>query len=438
VEDVAREPEAIAELRRALGAQLTTFRLAAELTQGQLAKLAFCDRTTLVHIEKGRGRADERFWRIVDDACQAEGVLLAAFLELEAAKAEHEQREREQRLSAVRARVAVLQGRAEDSNTRAEVPALDHLRQAVLGHAAPSTDTADSSVANVAHTEASIMQVHRLYQLADYDASSRLLALVLQRGTATIPPSMTAATYLAATKLATKLGDAGLAWVSADRCLRFAIDAQRPSLIGIAHYQVACALLAAQHVAVAEQTATIAAEQLASVAIKPRIRRDEALSVQGALVLLLAVIAARRDDGHVAKRHLLEASHLAEQLGRNDNRLWTAFGPTNVAIHELSVQVALGDARRAFQFGETLDTDALPPVLRGRRSQVHLELAWAAVQQGDDSLAVLHLLEAERVASQAVSRNATARSLLTTLLARERKSATPGLRALASRAGMMQ
>lgn len=97
----------------------------AELTQGQLARLAFCDRTTLVHIEKGRGRADERFWRTVDDACQADGALLAAFVALEAAKVEHEQREREQRLSAVRARVIVLQGQAEDSHVRAELPALD-------------------------------------------------------------------------------------------------------------------------------------------------------------------------------------------------------------------------------------------------------------------------------------------------------------------------
>ena len=436
--DVAREPETIAELRRALGSQLATFRLAAELTQGQLARLAFCDRTTLVHIEKGRGRADERFWQTVDDACQADGALLAAFVALEAAKAEHEQREREQRLSAVRARVAVRQGQAEGDHARAEVPALDQLRQAVLGHTAPTADSFESSGTSIAQTEATVMQVHRLYQLADYDASLRLLALVLQRGTATLPPSLTVAAYLAATKLATKLGDAGLGWVSADRCVRFATDAARPSLVGIAHYQVACALLAAQHVAVAEQTAALAAEQLTGVAAKPHIRRDEALSVRGALVLLLAVIAARRDDGHGAKRHLREASHLAEQLGRNDNRLWTAFGPTNVAIHELSVQVALGDGRRAFQLGEALDTDGLPPVLRGRRSQVHLELAWAAVQQADDSVAVLHLLEAERVATQAVSRNVTARSLMTTLLARERKSATPGLRALASRAGMTQ
>ncbi len=86
-DDMAREPEPIAELRRALGSQLATFRLAAELTQGQLAKVVICDRTAIVHIEKGRARADECFWRIVDEACGAGGVLLAAYMKLEAVKA---------------------------------------------------------------------------------------------------------------------------------------------------------------------------------------------------------------------------------------------------------------------------------------------------------------------------------------------------------------
>lgn len=129
---------------------------------------------------------------------------------------------------------------------------------------------------------------------------------------------------------------------------------------------------------------------------------------------------------------------MADRLGQDGNWLWTAFGPNNIAIHELAVHVALGDSRTALQLGESIDTDGLPTVLRGRRSQVHLELGWAAVGRGDDNLAVLHLLEAERVAKQAVSRNETARVLLGTLLARERKSATPGLRALATRAGVLQ
>lgn len=83
---MANEPEQIAAQRRALGAHLADFRIAAGLTQGQLAKAAFCDRTTVVHIEKGRRSADKRFWQAVDAACSAGGTLLAGFVELISAK----------------------------------------------------------------------------------------------------------------------------------------------------------------------------------------------------------------------------------------------------------------------------------------------------------------------------------------------------------------
>lgn len=53
---MAREPEDLAEMRRELGAQLTVFRVAAELTQGQLGQVAWCDRTNVADIEKGRSR----------------------------------------------------------------------------------------------------------------------------------------------------------------------------------------------------------------------------------------------------------------------------------------------------------------------------------------------------------------------------------------------
>lgn len=96
----------------------------------------------------------------------------------------------------------------------------------------------------------------------------------------------------------------------------------------------------------------------------------------------------------------------------------------------------LGDARQANAYGATIDTDRLPTALIGRRSQVHLDLSRAAADAHDDSLAALHLLEAERVAAQTVSRNANAQVLIGDLLTRERRNATPGLRALATRAGV--
>jgi hypothetical protein len=202
---------------------------------------------------------------------------------------------------------------------------------------------------------------------------------------------------------------------------------------------VACALLLTGELADAEQILTLGVENIASVAATPRLNchQEEALSVRGSLLLLLAIIAARRSDLNAAQDVLQKASQLAEQLGCDGNWLWTAFGPTNVAIHQLSVQSRLGDAKKAAQIAESIDTNALPAVLRGRRSQVHLEMAWATAEQADDALAVLHLLEVERVAEQAVSRNISARTLISTLLARERRGDTPGLRGLAVRAGLL-
>jgi len=55
---MTREPRAIAEQRQALGARLAAFRAAAGLTQGELSKLVYRDRTTVNHIEKARARGD--------------------------------------------------------------------------------------------------------------------------------------------------------------------------------------------------------------------------------------------------------------------------------------------------------------------------------------------------------------------------------------------
>jgi DNA-binding XRE family transcriptional regulator len=114
---VARESDDIAARRRVLGEQLAAFREAAELRQGELARLVFRDRTTLVHIEKGRARADEKFWLAADAAVNAGGALLTAFRELEAAKQAHEQRVQAVELAEARARVAAFRAQASLNST---------------------------------------------------------------------------------------------------------------------------------------------------------------------------------------------------------------------------------------------------------------------------------------------------------------------------------
>jgi len=106
---VAREPADIVARRAVLGARLAAFREAADLRQGELARLVFRDRTTVTHIEKGRGRADEQFWRTADAAVHANGELLAEFYALETARRTEQQRQQAAELATAQARLAACQ-----------------------------------------------------------------------------------------------------------------------------------------------------------------------------------------------------------------------------------------------------------------------------------------------------------------------------------------
>jgi hypothetical protein len=98
--------------------------------------------------------------------------------------------------------------------------------------------------------------------------------------------------------------------------------------------------------------------------------------------------------------------------------------------------VELGDPSDAIVHGERVEVDDLAPGLLGRRSQVHLDLAWAYGQHRNDPATVLSLLGAERIAPEVIRFNVVARELLRECLKRERRSATPGLRGLAMRVGI--
>lgn len=106
--------------------------------------------------------------------------------------------------------------------------------------------------------------------------------------------------------------------------------------------------------------------------------------------------------------------------------------------HTISTAAEFGDTRHVIALSEAINFSGLPTGLRSRRAQVHIDTAWAYTQSREDAAAVVNLLEAERVAPQAPRYNSVVRELLHELLKRERRSATPGLRALARRAGVLR
>lgn len=183
-----------------------------------------------------------------------------------------------------------------------------------------------------------VVQAHRAYQAAEYDQVAAVLPDLLGVADAyddTSPEvqAVKSSAYVVASKLLTKVGEAHLAWITADRAATAALNADSAQAQAQAAYQVVCALLRAERTEDAERIAVTSAERLAPVV---RIEEPELVSLAGALWLISGVIAARSVDRTSSRERLNNAHRLAELLRRDGNLAWTAFGPTNVAVHQAS------------------------------------------------------------------------------------------------------
>lgn len=276
--------------------------------------------------------------------------------------------------------------------------------------------------------------VHRTYQAAQYDdvvaALPAMLAAVegfpcRPNGERREALLAYVSAYAVAAKLVTKLGAGDLALLAADRAATAAIDAESRQREAWPVIRSRARLLQAEQVEDAERLAVGLAEELTR-----HIRSDHPslVSVAGALWLIAAISAARRTDRVEAWARLDRANELAGLLGEDGNHAWTAFGPTNVAVHRVSVAAELGDAGEALRADAEVDVDRLPAGLLSRRAQVNVDLAWAQAQRRRDAEATLHLLEAERIAPQVIRHNVIAQEIVREMLSRgtgRRRNSSP-------------
>jgi transcriptional regulator with XRE-family HTH domain len=304
--------------------------------------------------------------------------------------------------------------------------------------------TGDWAPTDLVGLRRSVGAAHQTYQAANYHQVIETLPEMLRAadhavraGTAAERPDLAldyVSAYVVAAKLLTKLGATDLALLAADRAATKAIEAESTVARGMAAYQVVCALSRADRADQAEHLAVTMAEQAQHGA---RADRQSVLSVAGALWLIASVIAARRMDRDEAWARLDRADQLAGLLGHDANYAWTAFGPTNVALHRVAVATEMGDAAEAVRAASVVDPANFPEGLRSRRAQLHLDLAWAQAQRKRDAEAILHLMEAERVAPEAVRYNVIVRELVREMLTRAGRNQTSALTDLAVRAGVL-
>ncbi len=323
-----------------------------------------------------------------------------------------------------------------DSGTRT-VPAL---RSALMNYRQLTPllgVTTEGEPTSLDELSSNVAEVWDAYQDSRYGFATRRLPLLLadaliaaqayqgqQREQA---HKLMAMTYQGAAMVLTKLGETDLAWIAADRGLAAAQQSGDAVVTGSLFRSVAHCLLSNGRFDAAVQLVGDAGEYL-----RPGLSEasPEFLSIYGTLFLAGSIASARADDRATTRTFLDEAERAAHRLGTDANHVWTAFGPTNVAIHRVATAAELGDMQVAVDLGPRIDTAGLPTE---RRTRHNLEVARAlsAYNQMDDALA--KVLEAERWAPEQVRSHYLARELVLAWVRGQRGRPSRNLADLADR-----
>jgi transcriptional regulator with XRE-family HTH domain len=187
--------------------------------------------------------------------------------------------------------------------------------------------------------------------------------------------------HLAATALS-KVGQADLAWVAAQRAILCAEQADDPLVLASAARAGVHAFLAGD-------------------------RYDDAMSLGESAS---GWLTERMDETDPAALSL---------LGRDANHWQTGFGPTNVELHRVAVALDLGDVSFVVGHGQNLPTTGVPPE-RAAAGLMHVGRALTLMARDEEALA--SLLDAEQVAPQLVRLSPLVRESVTSL--RRRAPAT--------------
>ena len=137
-----------------------------------------------------------------------------------------------------------------------------------------------------------------------------------------------------------------------------------------------------------------------------------ALSLLGMIHLRAAVAAARHQDRSTASDLLNRAEALAERLGSDQNLWQTSFGPTNVVLHRLSIELDLENIAYVVEHGN-IGVDHMPAE-RGVSHRIDFGRALCLAGQRDDSFAELRA--AEEKSPQLVRNNPRVRETLRDLM----------------------
>ncbi|NUS73970.1 MAG: helix-turn-helix transcriptional regulator [Corynebacteriales bacterium] len=125
---------------------------------------------------------------------------------------------------------------------------------------------------------------------------------------------------------------------------------------------------------------------------------ENSLALIGSAHLRGAIICARMGDAERANDHLKDAYHVGQRIGRESVAYDTNFGPGNVEIHRVAVELECGDPGKAARLGVKLRIPADVVGPRVGRHWQDVARGWAMV--GEHGHALKALNQARKFAPQ--------------------------------------
>lgn len=305
----------------------------------------------------------------------------------------------------------------------------------LYGHGLDGADPA-----SLADLRSATEKARGLFQAARYDQLSADLPHLIATATATrnhaegdervAAEALLADAYIAASGLMVKANDDQLAWATADRAAQAAAASGDALILADARRSVATVMRRTGRPGPARALLVEAADDIASAGNAS----PEQMSMYGTLLQVAAYTAAVDGDRAEAQGLIAEAENAAARLGRDANHRHTAFGPTNVALYQVSIAQVLGDNGTAIAHAKSINPAVIPNAERRGRYWVDVARAWN--QWGKAEQCYQALRSAEHAAPAEVRYRPPVRRMTKDLLRADRHGTLPGLRDFARRVGV--
>ncbi|BCL17872.1 helix-turn-helix domain-containing protein [Micromonospora sagamiensis] len=215
--------------------------------------------------------------------------------------------------------------------------------------------------------------------------------------------------YRLTSSVLVKLGDAGLAWLAADRAM--AVAAEDPVVAATAAVPLGQALRALGRGRLA-MTAALAAANRIAPAVPREVPPGESV-VCGALLLQAALAAVDCGDDRSVAELLDRAADLADRVGDGHDHHQTSFGPTVIELARVLTAAELGDTADALRrHASVTRRDSWRRLPAEYRAAHLIDTARAYLRLGDLPGAGRLLVEADRTAPAEVRCRPVARTVL--------------------------